>query len=99
MTQPLRFWQVGKQGRRPFLDSVAVQPEPALAAANRHIGRYQRVGRPILSGDQPMSIALSQPKRGEDDSLRCCGGNQLAQDQCRKRHDLQPLTRDCLYPL
>src|SRR5205807_3258383 len=99
VTQLSGFREVAKKRRRPLLQPITVQPKPALATADGHIAGDHRGRYPVLCGDQPVSIALPQPKSGKDDALWSGESDQLAQNQCGERHHVETLARDCGYPL
>src|SRR5207248_2464285 len=88
------FREVAKERRRPSLQQVAIEAKPALAPADDHIPGDQRISDPLLGRNHPIRIAFPQPKRGKDDALRSREGNQLAQNQCRERHDVEAPARD-----
>src|SRR3974377_389749 len=64
-----------EQRRRPLSESVAIEAEAALPAGDRRADRDQRIRLPLPGRNEAVGIALTQPKRRENDALRCCRGN------------------------
>ena len=69
MPTPRRVREVAKERRGPLLQQIAVEAKPALAPANDHIAGDQRIRDPLLCRNEPIGVALAQPKSGKDDAV------------------------------
>ena len=65
---------------RPFLQSVAIEVEAALAPSDQRADRDQRIRLPLPGGYQPIGITLAQSECRENYALRCCYANKLAEN-------------------
>ncbi len=78
MKPPHRSRQIGEQRRCPFLQTIAVELETALAPGDRDAGSDQRVRPPLRGWDEAVRVTLAQPESGEDDLPRSGRRDQLA---------------------